>query len=91
MESPTENWSKLLTHRSFAVITIDEDVRLNKVARCKSFESPAERWAAVGIEFPVRHEQSELHPHDGLDEFMAFGHPEGRQGAREAHKELTKR
>ena len=35
-----------------AVITIDEDAKLNKVARSHAFETPEERWAAAGISFP---------------------------------------
>jgi hypothetical protein len=35
-----------------AVITLEEDRRLNKVARSKVFKTPEERWAAAGIEFP---------------------------------------
>ena len=35
-----------------AVITIDEDMRLNKVARSKGFAAPEERWAAAEIVFP---------------------------------------
>ncbi len=35
-----------------AVITLDEDKRLNKVARSKMFNTPEERWAAADIEFP---------------------------------------
>lgn len=34
-----------------AVITHEEDRRLNKVARTKPFATPDERWAAAGIEF----------------------------------------
>ncbi len=32
-----------------AVITLEEDERLNKVARSKTFKTPEERWAAAGI------------------------------------------
>jgi len=35
-----------------AVITLDEDQRLNKKARSKMFDTPEERWMAAGIEFP---------------------------------------
>ena len=36
-----------------AVITLDEDARLNKICgRSKLFASPEARWAAAGIEFP---------------------------------------
>ena len=34
-----------------AVITIEEDLRLNKIARSKIFNTPEERWAAAGIKF----------------------------------------
>ncbi len=34
-----------------AVITIEEDSRLNKIARSKVFDSPEDRWAAAGIRF----------------------------------------
>jgi len=34
-----------------AVITLEEDERLNKVARSKTFNTPEERWAAAGIWF----------------------------------------
>jgi hypothetical protein len=34
-----------------AVITIEEDVRLNKIARSRPFSSPDERWRAAGISF----------------------------------------
>jgi hypothetical protein len=34
-----------------AVITLEEDERLNKVARSKIFKTPEERWAAAGIAF----------------------------------------
>ena len=35
-----------------AVITIEENKRLNKLARSKVFKTPDERWAAAGIKFP---------------------------------------
>jgi hypothetical protein len=35
-----------------AVITLEEDQRLNQVARSRVFATPEERWAAAGIEFP---------------------------------------
>ncbi|MCK5373665.1 MAG: hypothetical protein KAJ40_00110 [Alphaproteobacteria bacterium] len=35
-----------------AVITLEEDERLNKVARSKMFNTPEERWAVADIEFP---------------------------------------
>jgi hypothetical protein len=34
-----------------AVISLEEDKRLNKVARSKAFKTPEDRWAAAGIEF----------------------------------------
>jgi len=34
-----------------AVITVQEDEKLNKVARSKKFQTPEERWTAAGIEF----------------------------------------
>jgi len=34
-----------------AVITHDEDLRLNKVARARAFATPEDRWRAAGIEF----------------------------------------
>ncbi len=34
-----------------AVITIEEDNRLNKTARSKVFDCPEDRWAAAGIQF----------------------------------------
>jgi len=34
-----------------AVITLEEDERLNKIARSKTFKTPDERWAAAGIKF----------------------------------------
>ena len=34
-----------------AVITLEEDRRLNKMARSKAYPSPAKRWAAAGIMF----------------------------------------
>lgn len=34
-----------------AVITVEEDSRLNKIARSKLFDAPEERWAAAGIIF----------------------------------------
>jgi hypothetical protein len=35
-----------------AVITVEEDSRLNKIARIKMFDTPELRWNAAGIEFP---------------------------------------
>ena len=34
-----------------AVITLDEDKQLNKLARSKVSSTPAKRWSAAGIEF----------------------------------------
>jgi hypothetical protein len=34
-----------------AVITLEEDLRLNKIARSKAFSSPGKRWAEAGIKF----------------------------------------
>ncbi|MBX7136304.1 MAG: hypothetical protein K1X67_26845 [Fimbriimonadaceae bacterium] len=34
-----------------AVITIEEDTRLNRIARTKLFASPEERWKAAAIDF----------------------------------------
>jgi len=34
-----------------AVITLEEDQVLNKVARSKMFDTPEERWTAAGIKF----------------------------------------
>jgi N-glycosylase/DNA lyase len=34
-----------------AVITVDEDRRLNRIARSKTFDAPEKRWAAAGISF----------------------------------------
>jgi hypothetical protein len=34
-----------------AVITLEEDQHLNRIARSKIFDTPEERWAAAGIEF----------------------------------------
>ena len=36
-----------------AVITLEEDQRLNKIARSKTFKTPEERWAAAGIKFQI--------------------------------------
>lgn len=35
-----------------AVISLEEDKRLNKIARSKMFDTPEERWAAANIKFP---------------------------------------
>jgi hypothetical protein len=35
-----------------AVITLEEDARLNKIARTEIFRTPDERWAFAGIKFP---------------------------------------
>lgn len=34
-----------------AVITLDEDTKLNKVARSRAYATPEDRWAAAGIVF----------------------------------------
>lgn len=34
-----------------AVITLEEDQRLNKIARSKAFRTPDERWSLAGIRF----------------------------------------
>lgn len=34
-----------------AVITLEEDARLNTVARSKHYDTPDERWSAAGIRF----------------------------------------
>ncbi|MEW5685743.1 MAG: hypothetical protein AB1942_12555 [Pseudomonadota bacterium] len=34
-----------------AVITVEEDARLNRVARSTVYDNPDERWKAAGIEF----------------------------------------
>jgi len=43
-----------LVQRSYrlAVITIEEDRALNKLARSKVLTTPEARWASAGIEFP---------------------------------------
>ena len=46
MNQLVENFWKL------AVITLEEDKRLNKVARSKVYETPEARWAAADIKFP---------------------------------------
>ena len=38
-------------HWRLAVITLEEDQRLNKIARSNMFDTPEERWAAAGIKF----------------------------------------
>lgn len=40
-------------HWRLAVITLEEDQRLNKIARSKMFDTPEERWAAAGIKFSL--------------------------------------
>jgi hypothetical protein len=42
-----------LCHKAWklAVITIEEDRNLNRLARSKMFSSPDERWRAAGISF----------------------------------------
>jgi hypothetical protein len=45
----------LLVNRywKLAVITVEEDKKLNKIARAKAYKTPEERWAAAGILFPT--------------------------------------
>jgi len=38
-------------HWRLAVVTLEEDRRLNKLARSRMFDGPEERWAAAGIQF----------------------------------------
>lgn len=38
-------------HWRLAVITLEEDLRLNKIARSSMYDTPEERWAAAGIIF----------------------------------------
>jgi len=53
-ELTQETMSKLVDdHWKLAVITLDEDRRLNRVARSKASATPEERWALAGIRFPV--------------------------------------
>ena len=42
-----------LVHRywKLAVITLEEDQRLNRVARSRMFATPEKRWSAAGIKF----------------------------------------
>jgi hypothetical protein len=37
-----------------AVITLDEDKCLNKIARSKIFRRPDDRWKLAGIKFPKK-------------------------------------
>ncbi len=47
-----KNMAKLTEqHWKLAVITLEEDEHLNKVARSASFNTPEERWARAKIEF----------------------------------------
>ncbi|MBD9359316.1 hypothetical protein [Methylomonas fluvii] len=47
-----ENMRELVhQHWKLAVITIEEDQKLNQAARSKKFDTPDERWASVGITF----------------------------------------
>jgi hypothetical protein len=41
----------VMRYWKLAVITLEEDARLNKVARSKLFKTPEERWEAAGIKF----------------------------------------
>ena len=49
----SETTMKKLVKRDYklAVITVDEDRRLNRIARSKTFDTPEKRWAAAGITF----------------------------------------
>lgn len=48
----TETWMDLTLQKMWnvAVITVEEDRRLNKSARSKLFDSPFDRWRSSGIE-----------------------------------------
>ena len=49
----TQVWLDTLCDQRWkiAVITLDEDRRLNRMARSKLYDSPQERWQAAGIVF----------------------------------------
>lgn len=49
----TEVWMKQQIQDLWkvAVITVEEDRRLNKIARSKLFNNPFDRWRSAGIEF----------------------------------------
>lgn len=40
-------------HWMLAVITLEEDQKLNKGLRSQMFDAPVDRWRAAGIEFPL--------------------------------------
>lgn len=42
-----------------AVITSNEDKRLNKLARSKMYKTPEDRWLAAGIRFPRKPQKSD--------------------------------
>lgn len=48
-----EKFMQKLVHRywKLAVITLEEDRRLNRVARSRMFVTPEKRWSAAGIKF----------------------------------------
>jgi hypothetical protein len=48
----TKTMAKLVErYWKLAVITLEEDGRLNKIARSKTFKTPEERWAEAKIKF----------------------------------------
>lgn len=49
----TERRLKSLVHKSWklAVVTLEEDLALNRIARSKSYACPDDRWRAAGIKF----------------------------------------
>ena len=53
-EKLNEEWLLNLVKKRWklAAITLEEDERLNSVARSRLFKTPEERWDAAGIEFP---------------------------------------
>lgn len=50
-----DTWLKNLVNKRWklAVITLEEDKKLNSKARSKAFNTPEERWEYGGIEFPA--------------------------------------
>ena len=52
-ERLNEKSMQRLVHRywKLAVITLEEDHRLNRVARSRMFATPEKRWSAAGIQF----------------------------------------
>lgn len=47
-----KSMQKLVTrYWKLAVITLEEDQRLNRIARSKMYNTPEERWSAAGIKF----------------------------------------